>query len=399
MEWFICCVKVLLIHQFYNTPASGGAVRSYYLAKALVEKGIEVVVITTHNQPSIEKRIDEGIAIHYLPVDYNNRFGFFKRIYSFWLFIWHIVKYAGQFRDADVVYAISTPLTTGLAAMWIKLRYKVPYYFEVGDLWPEAPVQMGFIKNPVLKAILYRLEKLIYKKSIAVIALSQPIQEAIEKTAPRKKVYPIPNMADTDFYKPETKRPELEQRFGVQGKFVISYIGTLGLANGLEYLVHSAQHAQKENLNIHFLLCGDGKEYDDLQRMIQDKKLTNISLTGFLNREEVREVLNVTDAVLVSYKNLSVLETGSPNKYFDGLASGKMMVVNVGGWMKEELLQYACGIATDPRNPIDLIDQIKPFLTDSIRLKNYQQNARRLAEKTYSRKKLAERFAEIFTKG
>jgi glycosyltransferase involved in cell wall biosynthesis len=392
-------VKVLLIHQFYNTPASGGAVRSYYLANALVEKGIEVVVMTTHNQPSVEKKIDEGIAIHYLPVDYNNRFGFFKRIYSFWLFVWHIVKYAGQFRDADVVYAISTPLTTGIAAMWIKLRYKIPYYFEVGDLWPEAPVQMGFIKNPVLKAILYKMERRIYKKSIAVVALSQPIQEAIEKAAPGKKVYQIPNMADTNFYNPETKRPELEQRFGVQGKFVISYIGTLGLANGLEYIVHSAQHAQKENLNIHFLLCGDGKEYDDLQRMIQDKKLTNISLTGFLNREAVREVLNVTDAVLVSYKNLPVLETGSPNKYFDGLASGKLMVVNVGGWMKEELSQHACGIATDPKNPADLIDQIKPFLTDSARLKNYQQNARRLAEKTYSRKKLAERFVEIFTKG
>src|SRR5690606_8461558 len=190
--------------------------------------------------------------------------------------------------DADVVYAISTPLTTGLAAMWIKLRYKVPYYFEVGDLWPEAPVQMGFIKNPVLKAILYRLEKLIYKKSIAVIALSQPIQEAIEKTAPGKKVYPIPNMADTDFYKPEAKRTELEQRFGVQGKFVISYIGTLGLANGLEYLVHSAQHAQKENLNIHFLICGDGKMHDDLQRMIADTKLATVWLTGVRKREEVR---------------------------------------------------------------------------------------------------------------
>lgn len=399
MEWFICCVKVLLIHQFYNTPASGGAVRSYYLAKALVEKGIEVVVITTHNQPSIEKRIDEGIAIHYLPVDYNNRYGFFKRIYSFWLFVWHIVKYAGNFRDADVVYAISTPLTTGLAAMWIKLRYKVPYYFEVGDLWPEAPVQMGFIKNPVLKAILYKLEKLIYKKSIAVIALSQPIQKAIEKTAPGKKVYRIPNMADTEFYKPETKRTEHEQRYGVQGKFVISYIGTLGLANGLEYLVHSAAYAQAENLNIHFLICGDGKMHDDLQRMIADTKLTNISLTGFLNREAVREVLNVTDAVMVSYRNLPVLETGSPNKYFDGLAAGKLIAVNVGGWMKDELLQHACGIATNPKNPIDLIDQIKPFLSDTARLRNYQQNARRLAETTYSRKKLAERFVEIFTKG
>lgn len=399
MEWFICCVKVLLIHQFYNTPASGGAVRSYYLAKALVEKGIEVVVITTHNQPSIEKRIDEGIAIHYLPVDYNNRYGFFKRIYSFWLFVWHIVKYAGNFRDADVVYAISTPLTTGLAAMWIKLWYKIPYYFEVGDLWPEAPVQMGFIKNPVLKVILHRMEKLIYKKSIGVVALSQPIQEAIEKTVPGKKVYQIPNMADTDFYKPEVKRSELERRNGVQGKFVISYIGTLGLANGLEYLVHSAAHAQAENLNLHFLICGDGKMHDDLQLMITDKNLANISLTGFLNREEVREVLNVTDAVMVSYKNLPVLETGSPNKYFDGLAAGKLIIVNVGGWMKDELLRYACGIAVDPNNPADLVNQLRPFLIDSKHLKTFQQNARELAETTYSRKKLAERFVEIFTKG
>lgn len=397
MEWFICCVKVLLIHQFYNTPTSGGAVRSYYLANALVEKGMEVEVITTHNASNIKTITSEGVEIHYLPVDYNNRYGFFKRIYSFWLFVWHIVKYAGNFRDADVVYAISTPLTTGLAAMWIKLWYKIPYYFEVGDLWPEAPVQMGFIKNPVLKAILYQLEKLIYGKSIAVVALSQPIQEAIEKTVRGKKVYQIPNMADTEFYKPETKRTEHEQRYGVQGKFVISYIGTLGLANGLEYLVHSAAYAQAENLNIHFLICGDGKMHDDLQRMITDKKLTNISLTGFLNRDEVQEVLSVTDAVMVSYTNLPVLETGSPNKYFDGLAAGKLIVVNVGGWMKDELLRHACGIAVDPKNPADLVNQLKPFLNDSARLNTYQQNSRQLAETTYSRKKIGERFTAIFT--
>ncbi len=358
---------------------------------------MEVVVITTHNASNIKTITSEGIEIHYLPVDYNNRYGFFKRIYSFWLFVWHIVKYAGNFRDADVVYAISTPLTTGLAAMWIKLRYKIPYYFEVGDLWPEAPVQMGFIKNPVLKAILYKLEGLIYKKSIAVVALSQPIQEAIEKVAPGLKVPQIPNMADTEFYKPETKRPELEQRFGVQGKFVVAYIGTLGLANGLEYIVHSAQHAQKENMNLHFLICGDGKMHDELQGMIMDKKLTNISLTGFLNRVAVREVLNVADAAVVSYRNLPVLETGSPNKYFDGLAAGKLMIVNVGGWMKHELLQHVCGIAVDPRNPADLVNQLKPFLTDSARLKNYQQNARQLAETTYSRKKIGEHFTTIFT--
>ncbi|MBX2965127.1 MAG: glycosyltransferase family 4 protein [Cyclobacteriaceae bacterium] len=389
-------MKALLLHQFYNTPASGGAIRSYYLAKALVEKGIQVVMITTHNEAGIKKITDEEIEIHYLPVDYNNRYGFFKRVYSFWLFVWHIVTYAGNFRDADRVYAISTPLTTGLAAMWIKYRYKIPYYFEVGDLWPEAPVQMGFIKNRLLKFILYKVEKLIYKKSDAVIALSQAIQDAIEKTSPGKKVYQIPNMADTDFYKPEPKRHEPEQRFGVQGKFVVSYIGTLGLANGLEYLVYCAEQAQTENLNIHFLICGDGKMYDDLQQMIAEKRLTNISLTGFLDREGVREVLNVTDAVMVCYKPLPVLETGSPNKYFDGLAAGKFIVINFGGWIKQEIEQHGCGISVNPLNPDDFIHQIKSFLADTERLRDFQENARKLAEATYSRMKLSERFTALF---
>lgn len=394
---FLCPVKVLILHQFFNTPSVGGALRSYYLAHSLVQKGIEVVVITTHNASTIKTTASEGVEVHYLPVDYDNRYGFFKRVYSFWLFVWHIVKYAGKFRDADVVYAISTPLTTGLAAMWIKLRYKIPYYFEVGDLWPEAPVQMGFIKNPFLKFVLYKLEKLVYESAVAVVALSQSIQEAIEKTSPRKKVYQIPNMADTDFYRPESKRPEVEQRFGLKGKFVVSYIGTLGLANGLEYMVHCAERAQVEKLNMYFLICGDGKMHDDLQRMIDQKKLNNISLTGFLNRDEVREVLNVTDAVMVSYKNLPVLETGSPNKYFDGLAAGKLIVVNVGGWMRAELAQHACGIAVSPAAPDDFVHQLKPFMADPERLETYQQNARNLAEKRYSRKKLGDRFAEIFT--
>ncbi len=395
---FLCPVKVLILHQFYHTPAAGGAIRSYYLARALADAGIQVIVLTTHNQSAVQMTTDEGIEVHYLPITYDNRYGFFKRIHSFLLFMWNTVKYAGNFRDADVVYAISTPLTTGLAAMWIKFRYNIPYYFEVGDLWPEAPVQMGFIKNPVLKFILYKLEKLIYNKSIAVVALSQPIQEALEKTAPGKKVHQIPNMADTDFYKPETKRTELEQRFGVQDKFVVSYIGTLGLANGLEYMVHCAERTQAENINLHFLICGDGKMHDDLQRMITDKKLTNISLTGFLNRDAVREVLNVTDAVLVSYRNLPVLETGSPNKYFDGLAAGKLIVINFGGWIKNELLQNNCGIAVNPNDPDDFIRQIKPFLVDPEHLKNYQQNARKLAETTYSRRKVGNRFVEIFLK-
>ncbi len=388
-------MNVLILHQFYNTPSSGGALRSYYLANALKEKGIEVVVITTHSQSSVKKTIEDGIEIHYLPVTYNNRFGFFKRIYSFWLFVWNIVKYSGQFRHADVVYAISTPLTTGLAALWIKFRYRIPYFFEVGDLWPEAPIQMGFIKNPFLKLVLYKLEKRIYWGATAVIALSPPIRDAVQKTAQGKRVYLVPNMADTEVFNPEVKSEQLEEKYGVKGKFVVSYIGTLGLANGLEYVIDCASLAQQKQQPIHFLICGDGKMMDDLKREIRNKKLTNISMPGFRDRSGVQEILSITDAVLVSYKPLPVLETGSPNKFFDGLAAGKLIILNVGGWLADLVDKHRCGIACNANDPEDFLKKLKPFIDNPMLLMEYQANARQLAETSFSRKIIGSGFTEI----
>lgn len=392
---FLCPVNVLILHQYFNTPDTGGALRSYYLAKALVDAGINTVVITTHNHSTAQTKFIEGIEVHYLPIPYDNRFGFFKRVSSFLKFVWSIVREAEKFRDADRCYAISTPLTIGLAAMWIKKRYTIPYYFEVGDLWPEAPVQMGIIKNPLLKAFLYKLEMSTYKRATAVVALSEAIKTEIEKKVPGKEIHVVPNMADTDFYKPELKKPELEEKFGVTEKFVVSYIGTMGLANGLEYMVDCAEAAREARLPIHFLLCGEGAMSEKLKQLAIKKALQNVSFVPAQHREGVREVMNVTDAVMVSYKPLPVLETGSPNKYFDGLAAGKLMIVNVGGWMKQEVEQHQCGIAVDAFNPQDFVEKIAPFVKNPNQLKEYQLAARKLGETVYSRRILSRKFLKL----
>jgi glycosyltransferase involved in cell wall biosynthesis len=390
-------VKILILHQFYNTPESGGALRSYYLAKALVEKGITPIVLTTHNSPELTQSTDEGIEVHYLPITYNNRFGFFKRIYSFLKFVLHTANYAGRFKDIQVCYAISTPLTTGLAALWIKFRYKIPFHFEVGDLWPEAPIQLGVIKNPVLKYILYTLEKTIYTHALSVVALSPTIKEAIQKKVPGKIIHVIPNMADIEFFQPEPKDPVLEKKYSVENKFVISYIGTLGIANGLDALMDYARESQKKNLLVQFIVCGEGAEKERLENLAVQLQLNNLSFTPFQNRKGVREIMNVTDAVLVCFKNLPVLETGSPNKFFDGLAAGKLMILNFKGWLKEEVEQYQCGVVVNPHQPQDFVTGISGFIHDNELLKMYQQKARGLAEEKYARKLLSEEFYKIFT--
>lgn len=389
-------MKVLILHQHFNTPEHGGAIRSYYLAKALVDRGVKVSIITAHNQKEYIKQNIEGIEVHYLPVAYDNRFGFIARSWSFLKYVWGAIRLSSQFKDTNYCYAISTPLTVGLAAQSIKRQHKIPYIFEVGDLWPDAPIQMGFVNNYFFKTLLYQFEKSIYKTADSVVALSPSIQSAIEKKMQGKKVHLLPNMADCDYYKPEAKNPSLEQKFNVEGKFVISYIGAIGLANGLDYVLECANASRKAELPIHFFICGDGALVDRLKGNVNQMGLSNLTFVNFTNRAGVKELLNVTDATFICYKPLPVLETGSPNKFFDGLAAGKLILVNFGGWIRMEIEEYQCGVYTDPYQPTDFVKRIKPFLLDKELLTAYQQASRQLAEKKYSRNLLSKRFVELF---
>jgi glycosyltransferase involved in cell wall biosynthesis len=389
-------VKILILHQHFKTPQKGGAIRSYYLAKALVENELQVTVVTAHNEATYKREDVEGIEVHYLPIAYDNRFGFAARSWSFMKYVNGVLDLAKQFRDVDYCYAISVPLTVGLAAMRIKARYKIPYIFEVGDLWPEAPIQMGFVKNYFFQQALYALEKRIYKSAQTIVALSPAIQSTIEAKVPGKKIHLIPNMADCDFYHPESKESALEEKYTVQGKFVVSYIGAIGVANGLDYFLACARESRKANLPIHFLVCGDGAELDRLKKSADQHELNNLTFLAFTNREGVREVMNITDATFVCYKPVPVLETGSPNKYFDGLAAGKMIIINFGGWIKEEIEKNQCGVYVNPHEPADFVRKISPIVTNKKQQEEFGSNARRLADNNYSREKLASRFASIF---
>jgi glycosyltransferase involved in cell wall biosynthesis len=300
---------------------------------------------------------------------------------------------AAKHRDADLCYTMSVPLTIGLASLWIKRKYNIPYVFEVGDLWPDAPIQLGFIKNRLLRKTLFLLEKNIYDKAQSLVALSPAIESSIREKINGKTVFLIPNMSDTDFFLPEMKKPLLENEFGVDQKFVVSYIGALGFANGLDYFLECAYASMNANLPIHFLRCGEGAMKEKLQRTAERLHLTNVSFVPFQNRDGVKELLNVTDAVFICYRPVPILESGSPNKYFDGLASGKLIIINFDGWIRNEIEAEECGFAVDAKDPSTFVSKITPYLRDKERLERSQGRSRALAEKKYSRKLLSEKFS------
>lgn len=386
-------MNVLILHHHFNFPQRGGALRSYYLAKALVDRGITTTVITTHNDRSQRVETIDGIRVFYLPIPYDNRFGFYRRSRSFLQYVFRSVNLARSLGRFDVCYTISVPLTIAISALWLKARYRLPYIFEVGDLWPDAPIQLGVIRNFLFKKALYGLEALAYRHADFIVALSPAIQAAVARKSPGKRIELIPNMADTTFFTPQQKEAALVERFGVRDKLVISYIGALGFANGLDHFLECARAAQKATLPVQFLLCGEGAMKESLQQAVVRLGLSNVSILPFQNRNGVRDILNITDAVFISYRPAPVLETGSPNKYFDGLAAGKLVVVNFGGWIRQEIEREQCGVFIDPKNPSGFNRIIGPFLQDPTLLQSYQRHARALAERKYARQNLGERFA------
>lgn len=386
-------MKIVILHQHFRFPGQGGAIRSYYLAKALVEAGHEVIVISGGN--SHRKITEEGIAVRYVSVDYDNRFGFFARVWSFGKYMWLAGRAARQEKGVNYFYAISVPLTVGITAMWLKRRTGVPFLFEVGDLWPEAPIQLGFVKNPWLQKFLYWMEKRIYQEADSIVALSPAIQKDIRAKVSNKKVHLIFNMADTDCYQPEPRTEELATAWDLQEKFVISYIGAIGFANGLDFLLDCAAHCKGQE-HIRFVLAGEGAMLHHLKKRKENEGLTNVMFLPFGNRESVQKIMRVTDACFISYLPVPVLETGSPNKYFDALAAGKLILINFGGWIRTEIEDKGCGVYVDGRDPSTFLTKVLPYLNQPELLHRAQAAARQLAEEKYSRHKMSEAFQAIF---
>lgn len=388
-------MKVLYIHQYFKTPQEGGAIRSYYLGKGLVENGFEVEMITTHNEPVYRKTIIDGMTVHYLPVKYENRMAFIKRLIAFIRFVIKAKKLAKTIKDVDLAYVTSTPLTVGLIALWLKRKRDIPYIFEVRDLWPIAPIEMGVIKGRLLKNWLFRLEAKIYHNADKIVALSPGMRDWIKKVVPEKEVYMIPNMADCQFFKNEIKDPKLVEFYHARNPFVITYLGSIGPTNHLEFFLEIAALCLNEKINIQFKIVGNGGRLSNIKLSSYLQKLSNVQFIPHQNKEGVKDILNVSDATYVCFANIPVLATNSPNKLFDSLASGKLTVVNTPGWTKDLVEKYSCGFYADPLNPQDFVDQIRPFLQKRDLLESYKKNARTIAEQHYSKRLQVQKLVSV----
>lgn len=384
-------MKILYLHQYFRTPEEGGALRSWYLSKALAEAGHEVTLITSHNHQDCINRKINGVDVIYLPIRYNQKFGVFRRLKSFFVFAKEAYKTALHI-PADICFATSTPLTIGWTALKLKQKKELPFFFEVRDLWPEVPIELGIIKDPLSKYFTRKLELKIYKEAEKIIALSPGIADSVKQVAPEKPVFLIPNMSDADYFKPSTKNFDAD----TGNVFTICYTGALGQANGLDSLLEFAKEVQKRKLNVKFILSGTGSHDNYLRKRAENERLTNVSFTGHLSKEAVAKLLEEADASYISYADYHILSTSSPNKLFDGLAAGNICISNTGGWIKDLIEQNHCGFYYKPDQPGQAADKIQDLLQNPQQIKILKLNARKLAESTFSVNALSSEFVSLF---
>lgn len=377
-------MKVVYIHQYYLTQEQGGAIRSYYISQALKSKGHDVHIITSHNKPNTETRSVEGTTVHYLPVGYDNSYGFLKRVIAFLKFIFKAYSAARKIKNVDLVFATSTPLTVGLIALWLHKFQKLPYVFEVRDLWPEAPIQLGYLNNPILRVLAQRLEKSIYNNALTIITLSPGMEEGIKKISNTPTVV-IPNMSDCDFFLPAPSAPL---------PVTITYFGALGKVNRVNSLIELAAYAQTYFPGDYkFIIAGKGSEADRLKELA--KPITNIEFKGQLNKEQVKVLLSQTHVTYTSFGPEPILETNSPNKFFDSIAMGKVCVITTKGWIWDLIQKNEIGFYYSANNPAAFFRKLVLLAPSMSSYEEIAKRSRALAETQFNKNTLTQQVVAI----
>lgn len=395
-------LRVLYLHQYFTTPDMSGGTRSYEMARRLVEWGHEVHVITSWRKPTphmnwFDDKID-GIHVHWLPVPYDNAMGFWQRLNAFFSFALKAGQRATKLRG-DIVFATSTPLTIALPGAFAAWRLKVPMVFEVRDLWPEVPIAMGFLRNPVIKKAAQSLERFAYARSVRVVALSDGMADGVTLAGyPSDRVAVIPNSSDLVLFAHSDEGSVRFRAAHVElgGGPIVLYPGTLGKANGVTYLAHLAKLMLQHRQDIRFVVIGEGAEACFVEEMARDLGVLGVNFFQYpaMPKKALVDAFSAASVVVSLFIDEPALRANSANKFFDALAAGKAVAINYQGWQKELLEETGAGIALGP----DVSAAVAPLLellSSPQRLSECGVHARQLAEERFDRDKLARQLERV----
>jgi len=401
-------MKILYLHQYFKFPDEQGGTRSFDLSIGFLDLGHHVEIITSTSDESYKKskgwtKIKKNrLIVHYIYLPYDNDMTYFHRSFIFLKFLFLSTLKLISLRG-DLVLATSTPLTIGIPAIIKKWVHKTPFIFEARDIWPEAVIAIGAIKNKILQKILFFLEHLIYKNAAAIVPLSVDMKNSIISRYPKlaeKPIEVIENIAEINrFQTGDTNKTSfLKNKIGFQPRFTILYAGAFGKVNGLKYVIELARNLASIDPTIVFILIGSGAEKKELISKAKEEGVLNknIFFLDSVSKQDLPQLYhecNMGSSFVIPIKELWA---NSANKFFDSLAAGKPILINYKWWQKEVINKEKIGYVLPTKINDEAVKNFATYTHDKILLQKQQKNALNIAKESYATNVAVAKYNHLF---
>jgi glycosyltransferase involved in cell wall biosynthesis len=391
-------MKILYFYQYFSTPKGSWGTRVYEFASEWVKQGHEVTVITSVYSKSdikaekfIDDQVFEGIKVKIINVSIDNKQPFHKRILTFLQYAITSSWFALTLK-ADVVIASSGPITVGIPGLIAKYLRGRKLVFETRDLWPEGAIELGIIKNSVVKKIAYWFEKKCYNASSLIVSLSSGMRKHIQEIHNHPNVIDVTNAANINMF--STPKPFIGRSQIVPKKYAI-YTGNIGEVNNSIWLLEAAIELKKLGReDIKILLIGEGKQRNELVEKAQKLQLSNFIRWDLIPKEDLVGLIQQSLVSLVPLKGTPVLDKSSPNKFFESLAAGIPVIQNTNGWMKDFLSEHGVGFTLDPNDSKALAETLIYLEANPSLLSEMGMKASLVASKEFDKVNLANKMIE-----
>ncbi len=391
-------MKILFITDNFPPEVNAPATRTYEHCREWVRLGAQVTVVTCAPNfpsgrvfPGYKNRLRheeymDGIRVIRVWSYITANEGFIRRTLDYLSFSASSFL-AGLLIKADVIVATSPQFFTTLSGYGLSLFKRKPWVFELRDLWPESIRAVGAMQDGFVLRMLERLELFLYRRAGRVVAVTDAFKEnLVSRGIDPGKIQVITNGSNLELFRPGPKDEQLLNKLGLKDKFVLGYIGTHGMAHGLDFILDCAGSVLDER--IHFLLVGDGAEKNNLLKKARDSGLKNVTFLAPIPKEEIARYISITDAALVPLKKKDTFKTVIPSKIFESAAMHKPILLGVEGQAKKIVDAYPAGICFEPENRQSFLDALDELCLDKALYDRLQEGCMRLA-RDYDRKKLA----------
>jgi len=398
-------MHILFLTDNYPPEVNAPATRTFEHCQEWIKKGHQITVITcAPNFP--HGKVYNGYKNKFYQSDIVNNVkvirvwsymasnsGFLKRVFDYFSFAF-MSFFVGVFQKHDVIIATSPQFFTTWSGWAISKVTRKPWIFELRDLWPESIRTVGAMNSDRTIKFLEKIELALYRQSNKVIVVTDAFKKnLIARGIKQNKIGVVTNGSNMELFYPRAADALLLEDLGLEGKFIVGYIGTHGLAHSLDFIVRSIKKISDPN--IYFLFIGDGAVKNKIKNSSKELQLNNILFLDSVSKDEVPRYLSIIDVSLAPLKKNDTFKNVIPSKMFEAAAMGKPTLLGVQGQAQQILERYGAGVCFEPENEKDFVAKLLLLSSDSF-YKACQRGCVGLAA-DYDRKKLANNMLDLVT--